>query len=284
MRTQSLVFSARTKIQSRSNRGSSSAAARLSDKHPENATRKRETASAIHQPNPLAPGSGPGRTTCVTHAYRSQQNDIMSAVTMSTIAVPVAKVRAGGDRARAIARERDRALLGFRTLKREKDAASHDTGAASRRLANRGLPHVLRFADLAACLGGTKEQRDTSIMHACTLARTNTSTCVVIVLGHALETPRSVPKAQNMCVREQARLRASEIACACSPADKLARTPCTHPRHGKPTKHTTASFPSQHGGNTHRRRHRKRPATPPPLPRCLSLATCSRVPMLLLLF
>ena len=54
---------------------------------------------------------------------------------MSTIAVPVAKVRAGGDRARAIARERDRALLGFRTLKREKDAASHDTGAASRRLA-----------------------------------------------------------------------------------------------------------------------------------------------------
>jgi hypothetical protein len=54
---------------------------------------------------------------------------------MSTIAVPVAKVRAGGDRARAIARERDRALLGFRTLKRRKDAASHDTGAASRRLA-----------------------------------------------------------------------------------------------------------------------------------------------------
>ena len=115
--------------------GSSSAAARLSDKHPENATRKRETASAIHQPHPLAPGSGPGRTTRVTHAYRSQQNDIMSAVTMSPTAVPVAKVRAGGDRARAIARERDRALLGFRTLKREKDAASHDTGAASRRLA-----------------------------------------------------------------------------------------------------------------------------------------------------
>ena len=103
------VFSARTKIKSRSNRGSSSAAARLSDKHPENATRKRETASAIHQPHPLAPGSGSGRTTRVTHAYRSQQNDIMSAVTMSTIAVPVAKVRAGGDRARAIARERDRA-------------------------------------------------------------------------------------------------------------------------------------------------------------------------------
>jgi hypothetical protein len=37
----------------------------------------------------------------------------MSAVTMSTIAVPVAKVRAGADRARAMARERDRALLGF---------------------------------------------------------------------------------------------------------------------------------------------------------------------------
>ena len=34
-------------------------------------------------------------------------------LTMSTIAVPVAKVRAGADRARAMARERDRALLGF---------------------------------------------------------------------------------------------------------------------------------------------------------------------------
>ena len=150
--------------------------------------------------------------------------------------------------------------------------------ACSWRLIFEGLQSfaVLPFTDLAPCDAAhvpshpvsTCEACVRACLHACTLARTNTSTCVVIVLGHALETRRSVPKAQNMCEREQVRLRASEITCACSPADKIARTPCTHPRHGRPTKHTTASFPSQHGGNTHRRRHRKRPATPPPLPLC----------------